>query len=60
LLGPTSVSSTSNSVFSSAGAAAPAAATTTPADADTPNSLYKVIKLYNGKLLDSCDKLFSS
>ncbi len=24
------------------------------------NSLYKVIKLYNGKLLDSCDKLFCS
>ena len=41
LLGPTSVSSTSNSVFSSAAAApspAPAAATTTPAAADTPNS----------------------
>ena len=39
LFGPTSVSSTSNSVFSSAGAA-PAAgpATTTPAAADTPNS----------------------
>ena len=40
LLGPTSVSSTSNSVFSSAAAApsAAAAATTTPAAADTPNS----------------------
>ena len=39
LLGPTSVSSTSNSVFSSAAAApAPAAATTTPAAADTPIS----------------------
>jgi hypothetical protein len=36
---PTSVSSTSNSVFSSAAAPAPApaAATTTPAAADTPN-----------------------
>ena len=39
LLGPTSVSSTSNSSFSSAApAASPAAATTTPAAADTPNS----------------------
>ena len=40
LLGPTSVSSTSNSVFSSSAAppAAPPAATTTPAAADTPNS----------------------
>ena len=38
LLGPTSVSSTSNSSFSSAASAAPAAATTTPAAADTPNS----------------------
>ena len=40
LFGPTSVSSTSNSVFSSASSAAPApaAATTTPAAADTPNS----------------------
>ena len=39
LFGPTSVSSTSNSVFSSSAAApAPAAATTTPAAADTPNS----------------------
>ena len=39
LLGPTSVNSTSNSVFSSAAASpAPAAATTTPAAADTPNS----------------------
>ena len=40
LLGPISVSSTLNSVFSSAASAAPApaAATTTPADADTPNS----------------------
>ena len=33
-----SVSSTSNSVFSSAASAGPAAATTTPAAADTPNS----------------------
>ena len=38
LLGPTSVSSTSNSSFSSAASPAPAAATTTPAAADTPNS----------------------
>ena len=39
LLAPTSVSSTSNSVFSSAASPAPpAAATTTPAAADTPNS----------------------
>ena len=40
LFGPTSVNSTSNSVFSSAAAPspAPAAATTTPAAADTPNS----------------------
>ena len=39
LFGPTSVSSTSNSVFSSAASPAPAAAaTTTPAAADTPNS----------------------
>ena len=38
LLGPTSVNSTSNSVFSSAASPAPAAATTTPAAADTPNS----------------------
>ena len=36
---PTSVNSTSNSVFSSAASPAPApAATTTPAAADTPNS----------------------
>ena len=38
LFGPTSVNSTSNSVFSSASTAGPAAATTTPAAADTPNS----------------------
>ena len=40
LFGPTSVSSTSNSLFSSAAPAPspPAAATTTPAAADTPNS----------------------
>ena len=56
LLGPTSVSSTSNSVFSSA-AAAPspaAAATTTPAAADTPNSSsHALTKSFNSSTVNS-------
>ena len=57
LLGPTSVSSTSNSVFSSAAAApasAPAAATTTPAAADTPNSSsHAFTKSFNSNTVNS-------
>ena len=51
---PTSVNSTSNSVFSSTSAAGPAAATTTPAAADTPNSSsHAFTKSFNSKTLNS-------
>ena len=55
LFGPTSVNSTSNSVFSSAAAASPpAAATTTPAAADTPNSSsHAFTKSFNSNTLNS-------
>ena len=55
LFGPTSVNSTSNSVFSSAAAASPpAAATTTPAAADTPNSSSQAFtKSFNSNTLNS-------
>ena len=55
LFGPTSVNSTSNSVFSSAAAASPpAAATTTPAAADTPNSSsHAFTRSFNSNTLNS-------
>ena len=55
LFGPTSVSSISNSVFSSAAAASPpAAATTTPAAADTPNSSsHAFTRSFNSNTLNS-------
>ena len=57
---PTSVNSTSNSVFSSAASPAPApAATTTPAAADTPNSssqaFTKSISIYLRYLISEND-----
>ena len=54
LLAPTSVNSTSNSVFSSAAPpSAPAAATTTPAAADTPNSSsHAFTKSFNSKTVN--------
>ena len=54
LFGPTSVNSTSNSVFSSAASAGPAAATTTPAAADTPNSSSQAFtKSFNSNTVNS-------